>query len=322
VRGRSLLCAIFDEVAFWRSEDSASPDFEVAGAVAPGLARVPGSTMILISSAHKRSGLLCQKWKEHFGRDSDDILVIRGSTLRFNPTFNAKIIERQLAADRPLYAAEYLSEWRDDLATFISRQLLEAATDPGVIVRPPREELQYFAFADPSGGVHDSFALGIAHRDEKSDEVLLDLLFERLAPLNPFETAAEIAALLKEYRCTEVTGDSYAAKWVSEAFARIGITYRKSDADRSAVYLDVLPLFTSGRARLLDSPRLIGQFAGLERRTFATGRDRVDHGRAGHDDLCNAAAGALVLASRRQQFEPKIVMPFVVHGGPVRFPGS
>jgi hypothetical protein len=35
VRGRSILCAIFDEVAFWRSEDSASPDFEVAGAVTP-----------------------------------------------------------------------------------------------------------------------------------------------------------------------------------------------------------------------------------------------------------------------------------------------
>jgi hypothetical protein len=41
VRGRSLLCAIFDEVAFWRSEDSQNPDFEVAGAIAPGLAASP-----------------------------------------------------------------------------------------------------------------------------------------------------------------------------------------------------------------------------------------------------------------------------------------
>jgi hypothetical protein len=68
---------------------------------------------------------------------------------------------------------------------------------------------------------------------------------------------------------------------VIEAFAKVGITYRHSDADRSAIYLDCLPLFTSGRARLIDSPRLISQFAGLERRTFSTGRDRVDHGRAG-----------------------------------------
>jgi hypothetical protein len=84
----------------------------------------------------------------------------------------------------------------------------------------------------------------------------------------------------------------------------------------------VLPLFTSGRAHLLDNQRLINQFANLERRTFPSGKDKVDHERGRHDDLCNAAAGALTLASRRQNFEPKIVMPFVGHGGPVRFPGS
>jgi hypothetical protein len=89
VRGRSLLCAIFDEVSFWRSEDSASPDFEVAGAIQPALARVPGSTLILISSAHKRSGLLYQKWKDHYGRNDDDVLVVRArrrnSTLPSTP---------------------------------------------------------------------------------------------------------------------------------------------------------------------------------------------------------------------------------------------
>lgn len=109
---------------------------------------------------------------------------------------------------------------------------------------------------------------------------------------------AEIAALLKTYSCSHVVGDKYAAGWVIEAFAKVGITYRHSDADRSAVYLNALPLFTAGRARLIDSARLVAQFAGLERRTFPTGRDRIDHGRAGRDDLCNACAGCLVLAAR------------------------
>jgi hypothetical protein len=61
--------------------------------------------------------------------------------------------------------------------------------------------------------------------------------------------------------------------------------------------LDALPLFTSGRVRLLDSKRLVSQFAALERRTSSIGKDRVDHGPGGKDDLCNAAAGALVLAA-------------------------
>jgi len=59
----------------------------------------------------------------------------------------------------------------------------------------------------------------------------------------------------------------------------------------------VLPLFTSGRARLVDSRKLVTQFATLERRTSAGGRDSVDHGRNSHDDLCNAVAGALTLLS-------------------------
>ena len=154
VRGRSLLCVICDEVAFWRSEDSQNPDSEVVAAVQPGLGRIPGSMLILISSAHKRSGLLYDRWKAHYGRDSD-VLVVKGGTLAFNPTFDANVIERALAEDRQLFGAEYLSEWRDDLATFISRALLEAAVDADVIVRPPQEGVIYFAFDDPSGGARE-----------------------------------------------------------------------------------------------------------------------------------------------------------------------
>jgi hypothetical protein len=87
---------------------------------------------------------------------------------------------------------------------------------------------------------------------------------------------------------------------VVEAFAKTGIKYVQSDRDRSEIYLDCLPLFTAGRARLIDSARLVAQFAALERRTFSTGKDRVDHGRAGHDDVCNSAAGALVLAASKK----------------------
>ena len=267
VRGRSLLAVICDELAFWRDENSASPDVETVGAVTGGLARVKGSMLILISTAHRRSGLLYQKWREAYGRNNPDVLVVKGTTLQFNPTFDGKIIERQIASDPQLYNAEYNSLWRDDLAGFVGRELLEAAVDIDVVVRPPATETRYFAFADPSGGVHDSFTMAIAHRD-KDGSIVLDLLYERHAPFNPSEVTAEIAALLKSYGCSHLVGDKYAAKWVVEAFAKAGISYRHSDADRSAIYLDCLPLFTSGRARLIDNARLIAQFAGLERRTL------------------------------------------------------
>ena len=54
----------------------------------------------------------------------------------------------------------------------------------------------------------------------------------------------------------------------------------------------------SGACELLDHARMVNQFASLERRTGRTGKDAVDHPRGSHDDLANAAAGALVMAVR------------------------
>jgi hypothetical protein len=302
VRGRSIVCCIMDEVAFWRDENFASPDTEVHAAISPGLARMPDSMLILISTAHRRSGLLYERWKSFYGKDDDDVLVVKGSTQQFNPLFDTKIIARQIAEDPALYSAEYNSQWRDDLSSYISRELLDAAVDVGVVVRPPQPSTSYYAFADPSGGAHDSFTMAISHR-EKNDIVVLDLLHETLPPFNPSETTAEIGKQLKSYGLTKITGDRYAAGWTVEAFQKVGVKYEQSERDRSQIYLDTLPLFTSGKARLLDNQRLIGQFSQLERRSFSGGRDKVDHGRAGRDDACNSAAGSMVLASGTGGFD-------------------
>jgi hypothetical protein len=47
---------------------------------------------------------------------------------------------------------------------------------------------------------------------------------------------------------------------------------------------------------LLDHPRLVAQLCALERRTARGGRDSIDHPPGAHDDVANAAAGALVLS--------------------------
>jgi hypothetical protein len=51
----------------------------------------------------------------------------------------------------------------------------------------------------------------------------------------------------------------------------------------------------SGRVEL--HPRLHAQLLGLERRTARGGKDSIDHAPNAHDDLANAAAGALVLVA-------------------------
>lgn len=296
LRGRAFACAIFDEAAFWRDETSARPDVETFNAVAPGLVTLDG-IIVIISTAYRRSGLLYSKWAAHFGRDDDDILVVHGPSATFNPTLPGHIIDAALARDPEAAGAEWLSSWRSDLSDFLDRELVDAAVDPGIVVRPPRSGLTYRAFADPSGGRGDSFAVAIAHAEDRA--AVLDCLWEKRAPFNPAGAVDEVADLLRGYGITEVTGDRYAAGWVEGAFQRHGVRYVPSERDRSAIYLDALPLFTAGRVRLLDLDRLVHQFSNLQRRTSRIGRDRVDHGPNGADDAANAAAGVLTMVAGR-----------------------
>jgi hypothetical protein len=75
--------------------------------------------------------------------------------------------------------------------------------------------------------------------------------------------------------------------------------YKPAKKTKSEIYLTLLPLLNSGRVDLLDNQRLISQLCSLERRSARGGRDSVDHAPGSHDDVINAAAGALLLASTR-----------------------
>jgi hypothetical protein len=295
VRGRPIVCAILDEVAFWRDETSSKPDEEVYDAILPALARVPGSMLIAISSPYRKAGLLYRKFKQHYG-ESGDILVIKAPTRVLNPTIPQEVVDRALAENFAKASAEWMAEFRSDISGYLDFEVVEAAADIGVTVRPPQKQFRYRSFSDPGGGVRDSFTCAITHVE--NDIVTLDCLIEIRAPFNPTAAVEIIAKVLKEYGLHETTGDKYAAQWVVSAFAANGINYKHSERDRSAIYGDALPLFTSGKVRLLDNKKMINQFASLERRTSSVGKDRIDHGTGGHDDLCNAVAGAMVLAAQ------------------------
>ena len=150
VRGRAVALAILDEVAYWRDDRSTAPDTETYNAIVPGTMTV-GGMIIGISSPHKKSGLLYERWREHYGQKGD-VLVIRAPSLTMNPTLDKKLIDKEIERDPAVGRAEWLAEWREDLASYIDRALIEAAVDAGVVVRPRIPNVTYHAFCDPSGG--------------------------------------------------------------------------------------------------------------------------------------------------------------------------
>jgi hypothetical protein len=301
-RGYTLIAALLDEVAFWRSDDSANPDKEILAALRPGMATIPGAMLLCASSPYARRGVLWDAFKRHYGKDTP-VLVWKAPTRTMNPSVGQSMIDAAIEADPASAAAEYMAEFRSDIETFISRETVDAAVVMGRRELPPIEGVTYTAFCDPSGGSSDSMTLGIAHVDAK--RVILDLVRERKPPFSPDDVAREFATTLKDYGVHSVRGDRYGGLWPRERFAAHGIDYVTADKVKSDIYLTLLPLLNSGRVELLDVPRLVSQLYALERRTARGGKDSIDHAPGAHDDLINAAAGAIVAASQRAAHEIK-----------------
>jgi hypothetical protein len=293
VRGFTCIAALADELAFWSVEGSANPDKEILNALRPSLAST-GGLLLALSSPYAKKGELWNAYTEHYGKDDSDVLVWKASSRAMNSTLSMVAVARAYARDYAAAAAEYGAEFRNDIENFLATEKIEEAVVRGRTELPYEAGQSYFAFVDPSGGVSDSMTLGIAHN--KDDRAVLDLIREVRPPFSPESVVGEFAAILKAYGIYEVHGDRYAGSWPAEQFAKRGITYKSSEQNRSELYIEFLAAIMSGAVELLDDQVLKTQLAGLERRTATLGRDSIDHGAGQHDDVANAAAGALVLA--------------------------
>jgi hypothetical protein len=295
IRGRTLIACIFDEIAYWRDEASAMPDVETYRAILPSLATTNGM-LIGISTPYRKLGLLHQKYKDFFGVDDDEVLVVQGSTKQFNPSLSDRVIETQRAADPTAGASEWDAVFRNDIASLFDDQLIDAAVEYGrPLELPPTKTLfgsVYKAFTDPSGGVgQDAYTLAIAHKD--GEQFVLDLVRGTQGKFDPQEVTRQYAALLREYGVHSVTGDHYAAEWTAGAWSSAGISYVPSALPKSQLYLECVPLFTRRLVRLPEHPTLLRELRLLERQTHRGGRDSVDHPRGQHDDHANSLCGAL-----------------------------
>jgi hypothetical protein len=319
-RGYSFAAVLCDEIAFWRQDEtSANPDVEILRALRPGMASIPGSILLLASSPYAKRGALYSAFRRYYGQDDARVLVWKADTAAMNPRIDPEIIREAYESDPEAARAEYGAEFRDDLADFVTREVVDAVTMTGRSELPPMPGITYAAFCDPSGGASDAMTLAIGHMGAGS-VAILDAVREARPPFDPEQVVTEFAELLRRYGVDTVQGDRYGGEWPRQRFREHGITYEPSARAKSDIYVDLLPLLNAARVELLDLPRLAAQLVGLERRTARSGRDSVDHTPGGHDDLANAAAGVLVSLDLDRR--PQLIRPaaMLTDGAPVPMP--
>lgn len=293
-RGYSFAAVLCDEIAFWRQdESSANPDVEILRALRPGMATIPGSILLLASSPYAKRGELYAAFRRHYGKDDARVLVWKADTATMNPAVDPAIIAEAYESDPEAARAEYGGDFRDDLADFVTREVVDAVTCIGRNELPPVRGVDYYAFCDPSGGVRDAMTLAIGHLTADAIGVV-DCILEVRPPFDPAHAVESCVAALRRYGVERVVADRYAGQWPAARFRECGIDFEQSARAKSDLYADLLPLLNARRVELLDHPRLAAQLVGLERRTARSGRDSIDHSPGAHDDIANVVAGLLV----------------------------
>lgn len=294
VRGHTIVAAICDEIAFWRSDESANPDEEIINAITPGMATIPSALLIAISSPYSKDGILYKTFKEHYGKEGE-VLVWKTDTRTMNPAVPEAYIKKQYLRDKVKAAAEYGAEFREDIESLFDRDVVLASIDNGVLIRGYIDERFYVAFVDPSGGAGDSFTAAVAHAE--NGLYVLDYATEFKPPFSPEQVITQISEDLRRYQLSVVFGDRYAGLFPREQFGNKGLDYEVTQLNKSQIYVAFLSHINSGKVRLLDNKLMFTQFMGLDRHTTRYGKDWIEHKKNAHDDLANAVAGAIVLAA-------------------------
>ncbi len=178
LRGRGVMCAILDEIAFFIDDGKSSAE-RVYKALMPALAQFSpknpqnkheaiGPTegrMILISSPDAKEGFFYRQYQLAMSKDrgSEDMLVIQAPTWEVNPTLDRSYYEKEYFKDPKTFMTEHGAEFSDRVRGWIedSTDLFECVT-PGRIPTDrglPREP--HFAGIDV-GLVNDGTCIALS----------------------------------------------------------------------------------------------------------------------------------------------------------------
>lgn len=300
VRSYTVIAALCDEMAFWRSDESANPDKEIIAALQPTMATIPFSMLLAASSPYAKRGVIYEARKEYWAKNDADVLIWHTDTRTMNPSFDQGVIDRAYKRDPTAAKTEYDAEFRADIESPITEEMVEANTPfEGVIENQPEPRTSYVAFVDPSGGSVDDMTLAIGHYDRENGSVILDKVIIKHPPFSPDQVTKEFCDEIKrysQYQVAMVYGDAYGGVWPQERFAKYNVSYILCEKTKSELYSELIPLLTAHRCELLDIPVIKTQLVSLERRVSRNGKVLIDHPPKAHDDVANVVAGVCVMA--------------------------
>lgn len=179
---------------------------------------LPGAQMLALGSPWAPFGPVYKLDQMHFGRPSRAIVFVKATGPMLNPVWwNPERCRETEEKDPDGYRVNVMCQYISPEAALFSLTLLErcSRTAPGDIA--PQARYHYVAAMDP-GTRGNAWTLAVVTHDGEKQRVVCarQWIGSQTAPLSPRAVLAEVAALLREYRCTAVATDQFAADFLRE----------------------------------------------------------------------------------------------------------
>ena len=315
VRGRIIVAAICDEMAFWpHDETAANPEDEVIAALRPGMITVKNAKLVKISTPFAKQDLL---WTEFQRRAELGFPVWQLPSHEMNPKISLSDLEReQRRGEEKHHLREYLAEFVDSVSGWTTPEILDPCIARGRRELPPVRDGFYLAALDPASR-HNDFALAILHRS--SDGKIIE---DRVARWTGTKTAAlafravlaEIKSILDDYGINSAVGDQFCSDVIRQDLLELGVSYEIctfGPQTRAMIFMNLKHLLVQGKIELLEDPEQLRQLRNL--REERTDRGQIDVRPSGgmKDDL----AVAIALAASELTKRPSRPLPFLTPTG-------
>jgi hypothetical protein len=303
VRGRSLICATLEELAFFRDDTAIVNDEEIYRAVAPRV--MDGGLLLGITTAWAQVGLAWSLWRDNFGKP-ETCIVAHAPTLLMNPAKAAEV-EREYKRNPVNADREFGAVFAASDEALLTPGDVDALVDTGVVARLPSKQADGFPVKYVIGldvGLrHDRSAVIVGHHakshaDPSRDPIVIDHV-EHITPaqhggrISLDTVEAAVIKLSQRYNRAVVHHDSHLADALAPRLKAKGVKCVEVkmasgvQAERASL---LVQRARTGLLRLVDHEALIEELKGLRLTRHSGGRVTIaaEKKKTAHDDLADA----------------------------------
>lgn len=229
--GRWLSGCIFDEAPRMAGEEDSKKSLDDALNAIAGRMR---GQITMIGSPHAPFGPVYEMVQQHFGKPSEDIVVVRAPGPAMNPVYWTPKMCADLARSNPTaHRTDVLGEFSDPEEALFSSLEVEAATRREPLELPREDGMHYSAAMDPATRgnawtlvVVKGRGLGGASGLQPTYEVVLSRQWvgSKASPLRPDVVLGEIAELCAKYDIDTVISDQHAIDALQDLAQNHGLT--------------------------------------------------------------------------------------------------